>query len=399
MILFGLLLTIIGTVMYLGGLLFLRKNQIVLEPRDLESPRIAILVPARDESAVIGDLLRSLRGQNLENSMIDIYVIVENKFDPTVQIAEKFHAKIIYRQDLSKQRKGYALDDAVKEILRQDKHYDLYFIFDADNIVDANYLAEMLKVYRQGYEITTGYRNTKNGNANVIAAVSSLTFSMINAISNRQKIKYHANVIFSGTGCYVDGRLVEKWGGWPFHALTEDYEMSLYATLYGLTTFYNEKAVFYDEQPTKYCETVDQRIRWIRGYFESRRQFLDRLKLRQKAARNYGSIVRERIGVTPLILVLVGLACVYCGSVIQLIIVGHFWQIFCLTLGLFGLAYIVLWIVTWYILRHEKLKLSKKMRAKVLFFNPLYLLTYIPCAVRAILRREVTWKKIPHGNG
>lgn len=397
MILIGLLLMIIGTAMYLSGLLVLRKNEIALEPKKLESPRIAILVPARDESAVIGDLLRSLRGQNLENSVIDIYVIVENKFDPTVQIAERFGAEIVYRQDLSKQRKGYALDDAVKEILHQGEHYDLYFIFDADNIVDANYLAGMLKVYRQGYEIATGYRNTKNGNRNAIAAASSLTFSMINAISNRQKIKHGANVIFSGTGCYVDGRLVEKWGGWPFHALTEDYEMSLYATLHGLSTFYNEKAIFYDEQPTKYRETVDQRIRWIRGYFESRRDFLDQLKEHQKAAQNYGSIVRERIGVTPLILVLAGLVCVYVGSVIQLIIIGQFWQILYLTLGLFGLAYIILWLVTLHILCHEKLELSKKMRVRVLFFNPLYLLTYIPCAVRAILQKEVTWKKIPHG--
>ena len=100
--------------------------------------------------------------------MEDVYIIVETKSDKTVHIAEKYQANIYLRQDYKdKQRKGYALDECLKDILSQNKHYDLYFIFDADNIVSNNYFEEMLKTYHEGYEIGTGYRNIKNTGSNV----------------------------------------------------------------------------------------------------------------------------------------------------------------------------------------------------------------------------------------
>ena len=61
------------------------------------------------------------------------------------------------------------------------------------------------------------------------------------------------------------------WKGYPFHTLTEDYELSSYATLNNLTTYYNTKSIFYDEQPLRFKDTINQRIRWIRGYFDVRK--------------------------------------------------------------------------------------------------------------------------------
>ena len=45
---------------------------------------------------------------------------------------------------------------------------------------------------------------------------------------------------------------MEDWQGFPFNTLTEDYELTLYSTLNNLTTTYNEKAIFYDEQPDSF---------------------------------------------------------------------------------------------------------------------------------------------------
>ena len=83
----------------------------------------------------------------------DVYVIVENKEDKTVEITNKHKMNIIYRKDLTKKRKGYALDDAIKEILKQNKKYEAYFIFDADNILDKEYIKEMTKNIKEGYDI------------------------------------------------------------------------------------------------------------------------------------------------------------------------------------------------------------------------------------------------------
>lgn len=46
----------------------------------------------------------------------------------------------VFWKDLSKRRKGYALDDAIKEILVKNKKYESYFIFDVDNVLDKDFI-------------------------------------------------------------------------------------------------------------------------------------------------------------------------------------------------------------------------------------------------------------------
>ena len=68
---------------------------------------------------------------------------------------------IVYSKNLNKKRKGFVLDDAIKEILKSNKKYDAYFIFDADNILDKNYIKEMTKSFDEGYDIGIGYEILK----------------------------------------------------------------------------------------------------------------------------------------------------------------------------------------------------------------------------------------------
>lgn len=396
MLLLGMLCLSYAGYLFCRSVWALGQNDLKLTPRT-KKPRIAVLIPARDESAVIDGLLTSIERQTVEVRPSDVYVIVEAETDPTVEICQQHHNRVFLRKDLSKQRKGYALDEVVKEILSDEKHYDLYFVFDADNILDESYLAQMLKSYEAGYEIATGYRNSKNSNANVIAAVSSLTFSMINVMSNRGRAKHGANIVFSGTGFYVVGELVEEWRGWPFHSLTEDYEMSLYATLHGLTTSYNETAIFYDEQPTSYRQTVAQRVRWIKGYFSARRKYIPLMKLK-KQADNSGSLLKEIVGVKPAISAIVGVICLIIGGIFWLIY-NHQVKYIGILIGLILLVvYLILMLVTIMMIRREKVYFEPKIKFLAIIFNPIYLVTYIPCALKALTTKHVVWKKIDHGN-
>lgn len=382
--------------MFLYGRCAVKKNRISLVPRE-NDPRLAVLIPARDESKVIEGLLLSLQQQTVDVRPEDVYVIVESKSDPTVEICARYGVNVFVRPRVTakRARKGFALDEVVRDILKR-RRYDLYFIFDADNILEANFLAEMKKSYAAGYEIVTGYRNAKNGNANLIAAVSCLTFSMINTLVNRDRVKHEANIVFSGTGYFIDGKLIDRWQGWPFRSLTEDYEISLYATLHGIATYYNEAAVFYDEQPTRYAQTVAQRVRWIKGYFGARKKYIPAIKEKRDGV-NVGSLRKEQIGVRPAILAVIGAFLIVLGGMMVLSWRGEWgWA-----LSVLGIAIVVLYLVlmgvTLHILRQEKIDLSRRMKLKVIFLNPLYLVTYVPCAIEALLKREVEWVKIEHG--
>lgn len=391
----GLICLAVALALLLRSALALKQNQLHLKSRD-SKPRPAVLIAARDESRVIEGLLDSLANQSVKVPAQDIYVIVESPDDPTVEICTRYQVSVILRTDLTKQRKGYALDEAIRQILRRGEHYDLYFIFDADNVLAKDYIAQMLRTYERGYDIATGYRHAKNGNKNVITAVSSLTFSMINVMSNRERAKYGANIVFSGTGYYIDGTLVDEWRGWPFQSLTEDYEISLYATLHGLSTTYNEKAVFYDEQPTKYRQTVDQRVRWIKGYFAARAKYVPLIRVK-KQGDNYGSLVKESIGVQPAIWAIIGTILILIGGSIDLLVAGQAKIILLAVPAALLVVYIVLAIITVVMLKREKQQFTRKRKWQAIIFNPIYLVSYIPCALKAFFKRDVQWNKIEHG--
>lgn len=408
-IILGFLLVLIGLGWFLAAGLVLGHRKPALTARP-DPKKFAILIPARNESNVIEHLLKSLAAQNIMShpskmfTMRDVYVIVESETDPTVKICRRYGASVILRSHPERQRKGYALDEAIKQILAQHPaqtrpFYDLYFIFDADNTLGPDYFDKMLSSYRQGYELATGYRHPQNANANVIAAVSSLTFAMINTVGNVKRTTRGGNLIFSGTGFYVDGRLVEQWHGWPFHSLTEDYELSLYAILHGFTTFYNTQAVFYDEQPTSYLQTIAQRTRWIKGYFSARAKYIPLMRRalkRKHGAKNAGSLRREVIGVKPIILTLVGVVLLFLGGLIELCMNGEVALAFLSALATFAAVYFVLMFITIELIKREKLRLTPEICLKTILFNPIYLLTYVYCALKALLVKNVKWTRIEH---
>lgn len=353
----------------------------------------AILIPARNESLVIEKLLISIENQTKKIKPEDVYVIVETKKDKTVSIVEKHKMTIVYRKNLNKKRKGFALDDAIKEILKSNKKYDAYFIFDADNILDKNYIKEMTKRFDEGYDIGIGYRNTKNSK-NLVSAASALTFSMINTIGNKRKSKYTNNLIISGTGYYIKGTIIESWKGFPFNSLTEDYELSLYSILKNLTTTYNDSAIYYDEQPEIFDVTITQRSRWVKGYFDARRNYIHKIrKSISKKDKNYASKITALIGVNPLITLIIGILLLLIDSITS------FKNFIISLLIIFILIYITLMIFTYIIIKKEENKLDIKVsKILLIFYNPFYLLSYIYCLYIAVTKKDLGWQEIKHTN-
>jgi 1,2-diacylglycerol 3-beta-glucosyltransferase len=325
--------------------------------------------------------------------MNDVYIIVEKKADKTVRIADKFGANIYVRKNIGdKKRKGYALDEGIKYILRKKKKYDLFFIFDADNVVGPNFINEMLETYKNGYDIATGYRNIKN-NENVITSCSGLTFTLINTLINKTKMAHNKAIIISGTGFYIASDLINKWHGYPFHSLTEDYELSLYASANNITTYYNDQAEFFDEQPNTMEQSLKQRTRWVKGFLESRNNYIKNIK------DDYEKI----LGITPYIFILLGFLMFFIISFVLLIIALNnsdpiytkylFYFLVCpfiLYLILFVISYTVIMIDI------ERLNISGKNIIASLFYNPIFLFTYIICLFRALKHENIEWEKIEH---
>lgn len=232
--------------------------------------RYAVLIAARNEAAVIGQLIDSIKAQDYPSHLVDIYVVADNCTDNTAAVACEHGAAVYQRQNKLQVGKGYALNFLLGKIAQDhgEEGYDGFFVFDADNLLEPNYISEMNKVFSCGCPVVTGYRNAKNFGDNWITASYGIYFLRESEFLNRPRDYLGTSCAISGTGFLFSSALLDKLGGWNYFALTEDLEFTLDLICRGEKVAYCHTAVLYDEQPTGFAQSVQQRARWMKGFLQ-----------------------------------------------------------------------------------------------------------------------------------
>lgn len=231
--------------------------------------KFAVLIAARNESKVIRNILDSLKNQSYPKELFKVFVIVESFNDPSVKIVKKYGENfvVVVRKNIGNKRtKGYALNDAISYIKKHKETFDAYMIFDADNVVSKDYLLTMNSLKKMGYQIGVGYRNYTNVSTNWISLTSGILFSFMNAFTSRGRSRLFNKATLTGTGYYIDSKIVDDAGGWIWNGMTEDVELTYYAYKNNIKMKYYPLIEYYDEQPTKYKVLHTQHVRWVWGF-------------------------------------------------------------------------------------------------------------------------------------
>lgn len=373
--------------------------------------KFAILVPARNESKVIGGLLKSFDNVNYPKDLFDIYVVVENENDPTINICKQFvNVFPFVRPNLNVKSKGGALDQILKHLISngisEQKCYEAYFIFDADNTVTENYLREMNKSFDAGYKLALSYRNAKNWNDGWIASCSALTFSMLNTFQNKCRSRFTQNVLVSGTGFYIAADIINELGGWPFQSLTEDVEISNFAVLNGIKATYNENAEHFDEQPTTLKVSWNQRIRWVKGQMQVTKKYQKKLlKSALYSKQNRLGKLEFGINIIPVVVPLVSVI-VYAIFTLTMGFVGlglrvpaHQWQMAFINFGasVFGIyVFFCFYALAMLLAERKHINITFKNAVCTILMNPFFMGLYLPIYLVALFKKEVKWKPIEH---
>lgn len=387
---------IISVWFFIIGLILLIIDMLITDKKKVLNKRskpnnICILIPARDESKVIEKLLYSIKASNYKVNMKDVYVIVESSKDKTCKICDDHGVSVFVRKKLNLKRKGYALMEVIEDLCNN-KYYDMYFIFDADNYIDKDYIGKMVDAYTKGYDIGVGNRRSSNINTNWVSVCSALTFSLINTLANNRRKRSNRNIIVSGTGYYITKDLIKEWKTFPFTELTEDYELSLYSAIKEYKMTFVKDAIFYDEQPISFKESIIQRTRWVKGYFDCRKKYKKDLYIDLKNRSRFG----EWIGLKGYILILISILFL---SILELLnYISTFEDAYLNDILLFFLAvYLLLFIISliMIILDKKNYDMSSKSCLRGVILNPLFLLSYLICLLRG-LGNDVEWDKIEH---
>ncbi len=235
---------------------------------DDETPnRYAILIAARNEENVLPYLLDSIARQQYPSECITTYVVADNCTDHTAEVARQHGAHVFCRSNLQQIGKGYALHYLLEQI-RQEKGFnafDGFLIFDADNLLQPDYVSQINRVCNAGYEAFCGYRNTKNFDTNWLSAGYGVWYLHDSAHLNQSRMMLGTSCAVSGTGFGFTRSLLERLGGWNFFTLTEDIEFSTWCATHGVTIGYSHDAILYDEQPSDFGVSWKQRTRWTQG--------------------------------------------------------------------------------------------------------------------------------------
>lgn len=364
--------------------------------------RYAVLIAARNEAGVIRQLIDSIRAQTYPQELIEIYVVADNCTDDTVRIAVDAGAYVYERFNRARVGKGYALEYLLEQMKADHRveYQDAFLVFDADNLLAPNYLEEMNRTFTDGYQVITSYRNSKNFGDNWISSGYGLWFLHEAQFLNRGRMRLGSSCMVSGTGFLFSRQVLERIGGWNFFLLTEDIEFSADCIVSGERIGYCERAVFYDEQPTRFAESWNQRIRWIKGYFQVYRKYGRKL-LSGVGGRNGFACFDMLMSSLPAFVLTTGATAASLALTLIGLVTAQNFDYSVYSLGMFFVkscaAMFVLGVYTvlteW---RQIRMPWYAKLLSMVTF--PIYMMTYLPIAVAA-LRGRVDWKPVCHTCG
>ena len=348
--------------------------------------KIAIIVPARNESMVIGTLFDSIQKQTYKN--FDTFVIVKDPNDQTIDMAKEIGAIPLVCENQTK--KSDALDYALKKVLK-DGSYDAAFIIDADCYMDSKCMEELNNALSTGKQIIQVKKRVKNfymkgKKANSIwSSCNGLIWTIIDDLGNKYKSAKGITNMLIGTGIMIRMDVVKELNGWPYNeTLTEDIEFMNDAAVKGYSTLYYEHAIIYLEESTSLKVTNKRRTRWMDGVINSKRLYNDKLKNASEKNRYYVTALSPCFLFIGACLIYALLNLIFGAT---LFIIGNSLWLECLLLSLvsLGIIYAAFFILTLFILMVGHIKRPWYQKIILLFVHPIFYMGYIRICLKVYL--------------
>ena len=244
-----------------------------------ELPKFSIIVPAKDEDAVIGRCLDAMLNLDYPKEKMEIIVVEGASKDATRKICAEFSEKhkgtIKVICEKTSNGKPAALNLALPHVTGE-----IVGVFDADSIPEKNTLQKMVS-YFQDKAVTAVQGSTSSVNAkqNMLTKIASMEDRawFQGLLCGRERLKLF--VPLTGSCQFIRADILKEMGGWEEFSLAEDVELALRLTGKGHLVKFASDVCSGQETPSNLSGLITQRTRWYRGYME--------------AALKYGSLMRQ----------------------------------------------------------------------------------------------------------
>lgn len=232
-------------------------------------PFVSVLVPARDEAAVIHDTLRSIGqlcypdGQGRPH--FEVVVLDDRSRDGTGQRAARADlpvpVRVVRVPDEAPHGKA-----AVLNVGTQVARGQVLAVFDADARPEPDFLLRAVPyLLEPGVAAVQGRRRLYHRWQGVLALGQEHEFDVYQTVMQRAREHFGAHVLLGGNGMVLNRIALEAVGGWNPDALTEDIDLAIRFHAAGWRVRYCEDAVVWEESVGTWPGLIRQRARWTEG--------------------------------------------------------------------------------------------------------------------------------------
>lgn len=243
---------ILVTVQRLLGL-GIEKNVPILKNYDF-----AAVVCAHQQYIFIAPLVDSLQKQNYKN--IHIYVVAD-KIREDLSHLNAPNVTIL-KPDVDLNAKTSSIYLAINNFVRK---HDAISVFDADNLIHPEYFSLMNQHFNRGYKVVQGRIAPKNLNTDAACmdAANETYYTFIDKFC-RPKLGLSSGIW--GLGFAMD---VEVFKQVKFDLYLSGFDKKLQATVITLVDKigYEPQAIVFDEKTSTEAGLIQQRSKWLYGYF------------------------------------------------------------------------------------------------------------------------------------
>lgn len=355
------------------------------KPRASEAgprPRIAVLVPAHDESLMIAGTVRAIRSGLAPGD--GLLVVADNCSDATADIAASFGAEVVQRADAQRRGKSFALGFGVRHLALDPP--DVVIVIDADCTPEAGALEVIGKrAFETGRPVQALYELLMPDAADPSPgfAIADFAFKFKNQLRPRGLARLGLPCQLMGTGMAFPWRALEAVD-LENGELAEDLVLGLDLARSGFPPLFAPDARVTSPHPASREGRLTQRERWETGHLSTIWRRVPRLLLDAVWKRNLSLLALALdVAVPPLafhVLLLVGLLAI--GLPFALL-TGHPapFLIAASALAMLGAAV----LLGWRSVGKDNLRFAELARV------PAYIISKVPLYSQILKGKSISW--------
>lgn len=231
------------------------------KPKELKQANFAIIVTAYEETVFLHAVIESILKQSYFNFTV---YLVADKCDITNLIFDDSRVIVLKPETIIASNTGshhYAFNHFINK-------HDFVTIVDSDNILDLNYLKEILNSLSLDFRAVQGLREAKNLDTTV-ACLDAARDIYYHYYDGEQLFKSGSSATLAGSGMAFEADLYQQFlienkvSGAGFDKVLQNWLVKQ-----NIRIAFNPDAIVFDQKTSNSDQLVKQRSRWLNTWFK-----------------------------------------------------------------------------------------------------------------------------------